>query len=267
MFKNTRTVQCAAAIIAVCGVMGQANAEIELDGVRDGDNYNSNEIVSWYSGHQTENSIYGDFDNPLGTTKIRYGTDTRAGDASGIEYFFLFVQAPLHAKNMIWQDLDWKGTDYPIGNVDPNAGLTEDDVSSYRIHHETHHSPGDMKLDFGGATGSEKIIFVDSDGDGVFEADIDGNVDNLFGLIDSKDSADYLFDNGLATTALSLNRDRTMSYEFQFALDPTANNALLDLVRNGVEMHLSPERGLPVPAPASAAVLGLGGLSMLRRRR
>ncbi len=247
---------------------GSAGASITMDGIfGGGDSYASNELVTWYSGHQTANSIYGDFNNQSATTKIRYGTGTRAGDNSGTEYFFLFVEAPLFAKNMIWQDLDWKGADFPIGNLDPNAGLTEADVASYRIHHETHHNPGDMKLDFGGATGSEKIVFVNGSGNGVFEADIDGNADNLFGLVDSKDSVDYLFDNSLATQALSLNRDMTMSYEFQFELDATTNNALLDIVRNGIEFHLSPERGLPVPAPASAAIFGMSGLALMRRRR
>ena len=243
--KNTFT---AALILAV--ISGTASADVVLDGVKDGDTYLNSESVSWYQGHQTQNSIYGDFDDQLGSTTISYG------ESGG--FFYLFVEAPLYAKNMIWQDAD-------IGTVP--GGLVEADVASYRTHHETHHSPGTMNLDFNGATGSEKFIFVDGNGDEAFKADIDGNVDNAFGLIAAMDSVDYLFDNSLATHDLSINRNQTMSYEFKFAIDQIQNEAILDLVRNGIELHLSPERGLPVPTPGSLALLGLGGLGMIHRRR
>ena len=63
-----------------------------------------------------------------------------------------------------------------------------------------------------------------------------------------------------------------MAFEYQFALDPAENNALLDVVRDGgvIEYHLSPERGLvptQVPEPSSALLAMLGGLSLLRRKR
>ena len=263
-----------AAALILTAVSGTASASILLDGRSDGaSSYGNSETVSWFNNHKTEFSIYGDSNNPLGTTTIQYGVDELAGETSGAEYFFLYVEVPLYAKNMIWQDNDWKN-DYPLSNTDPNVGLTEADVASYRVHHETHHNPGDMKLDFKTATDSSNAVFVDSSGVKQFTADLAGNADSAFGLIGFKDSADYLLDNGISTMELSLARDTTMSFEFQFALDAAQNTELLNLVRNGIEFHLSPERGLTqvIPEPSSLIVWSLIGLSFAgigrwRRRR
>jgi hypothetical protein len=245
-------------------------AVFTLDGIFDGaPPYSTSEVVSWYNGHRpAPDSIYGDENNQLGRTTIHYGVGTLAG--GGADYFFLYVEAPLDAKNMIWQKLDWKNN-YPLPNTDPLVGLTEADVASYRVHHETHHNPGDMKLDFKGATGSEVAIYNDATGDKVFEADLAGDATNAFGLVGYMDSVDYLLDNGICTEDLCLARDTPMSLEFQFALNSDQNNALLGHIRNGIEFHLSPERGLSVPVPATlplmATALGVLGLFGWRRKR
>jgi hypothetical protein len=169
------------------------------------------------------------------------------------------------------RDVDWKNT-YPLTNTDPNAGLIEEDIASYRTHHETHHKPGDMKLDFKTATGSEKLVLNNSSGDKddkEFTANLGGDADNVFGLVGFKDSVDYLIDSGLATEELSLARDTKMSFEFQFVLDSAQNNAFLTLFDNGIEFHLSPERGLnPVPVPSTMLLLcsGLIGLAGFRKK-
>lgn len=226
--------------------------------------------VAWYNGHENSNSIYGTEANPRFTTTVRYGNDDT--------YFWLFIEVPLYSKNMIWDgNVDWK-KDYPISNLDPTKGLTEDDVASYRTHHETHHDPGDMKLDFKGATGSEKIIF------GPYEADLANfNSKNLPGLATGgyKDSVDYLVDNGLVFNAdgtvydpnepshildktYSLNRDVTMSFELVFAIDE--KDSILTALGNPIDLHTSPERGL-VPEPSSTLLLGLASMGMLLRRK
>jgi len=243
----------AAAFLASLTTSYGQTPSVTLDGIYNSEDvYTNSETVTWFNGHKSDESIYGDFDNQSFTTTIRYGIAELDGDDT-TRYFFLHVEAPLIAKNMIW------------GN-----NLTEDDLASYRIQHETHHRVGDLNLDFGGATGSEKLIFLNAVGAGEFEAQLAGGSDSDFGLIEHKDSVDYLIDSGISTLDSSLARDTTMSFEFQFAIDENGNSqgeALVALARNGLEFHLSPERGLTVPEPSSSLLIGLSSLAFLLRRK
>lgn len=63
-----------------------------------------------------------------------------------------------------------------------------------------------------------------------------------------------------------------MSFELQFKLNPTKNQEILELARNGLDYHLSPERGgtstQVVPEPSSTLLVGLlSCLCLLIRRR
>lgn len=227
--------------------MGSYAQTIEYDGIlTPEDNYSNVEIVTWYNSHGS--SSYGDFDSQYYNTFIRYGVGTVDGDTSGTQYFFLFAESPLEAKNMVWGD-----------------GMTDDEISQY----------GDQ-LSFSKATGSEKIEFVNHKGDSILKVDIgsDGKLDKKakdFGLLSYKDSVMYLLDNGISTEDSSSASNFTMSVEMQFALDPAKNQLILDAARNGLDFHLSPDRGLIpdlVPEPSSTLLFGLlATLGLLRRKR
>lgn len=163
-------------------------AQITWDGIYNSvnDAYTSSESVTWYNGHGTKNSYY----NP-DTTTIRYAT------YGG--YFYLYAEVPLYAKNMVWAD--------DLSLIDPAV------VDSYRQGEDNlHQDPGRFdKLDFGTATGSEKLVF---DGITADLADSSGNV---------KDSYDYLLANSLFGVGMnstdnttSLNYDVPMAFEFRF---------------------------------------------------
>jgi len=254
---------------AVCAPFGAAavllgslsidvDAQITLDGVLSvGDNYSNSTLVTYFNGHD---DTYGDFENQTYQTLVYYGTGTLAGDDSGTEYFFVLAEAPIQIKNMVWGD-----------------GMTESDIAAYGT-----------DMDFSKATGSEELNLLDSDGGEILTVDLGSNLDGGggkkskggtsgedIGFIDFKDSADFLIDNGLATFDSSSASTRTMSYEMRFALDSDANQEVIDALENGIDFHLSPDRGqngiVPpavVPEPSAALLIGAAGmLCLLRRRR
>ncbi len=59
---------------------------------------------------------------------------------------FAYLEAPLAQKNLVWA-------------ADP-ADLLASDIDPYRLQHETHHNSGDLNLNYGTATDSEKVIFL-----------------------------------------------------------------------------------------------------------
>ena len=256
-------------LIGPVGVAEASTVPINLDGMFDGsDSYDNSATVKWYNGHQ-QKSIYGDFDDQRGTTTIHYGINTLAG--TNDEYFFLYADVPLYAKNMIWQANPWSN---PLANNNSAIGLTEADVEPYRAQY-SHHGDKVLILDFGRATGSEKLVLNNSDGDKQFKAHLAGDVSTHhdldpvgdFGFVAFMDSVDYLFDNNLADEYLSLARYTKMSFEFQFEKDSTKNAAFVALFDNGIEFHLSPERGNPVPVPGAVYLLGSGLIGMAGIRR
>ena len=249
----THAVAVAAWAIAANTGYGQA-LKVSLDGiVTAADNYSGMETVEFYNGH--DSSTYGTFANQSFTTQIRYGVAQKAGETTGQQYFFMYAEVPLYAKNMVW-----------------GAGMTSEEVAQYG-----------KRLDFGEATGSEKFIFMTSSGSELFTVDFGaapplGNGGQTdygtagLGLIAFKDSVSYLLENNLATSGKSGSSDfhnMTMSVEMQFALDPTKNNQLIQAARNGINVHLSPDRGLTsiVPEPSTTLLLGFLSVAGLVRRR
>lgn len=241
-----------AAASFAAGITAGSGQNLTLDGVFNpaNDQYASFETVSWYNGH--DDTTYGTFATQSYKTTIRYGVAEKAGGPAGQKYFFMFADVPLYAKNMVW-----------------GAGMTDEEVSQYG-----------KRLDFSGATGSEKFIFMNSNGSENFTVDFGaappqgtgGNTDygvNGLGLIDFRDSVSYLLSNGLATSGKSGSssaHDVTMSVEMQFALNPSANAQLVQLARNGINVHLSPDRGL-IPEPSTTLLFGLFSVAGLLRRK
>ena len=219
-------------------------------------------------------SVYGNsITEQLETTTVHYGSGTLEGGSS-TEYFFLYLEAPLYAKNLIWDENEGNTTA-------PFTVLTPLDLAPYLGHYGNHHDVNKFKMNFKTATGSEKVEINDANGSAVFAANFAGDADSDFGLVGYKDSYDYVIDNNLCDDSLCLERNRTMAFEFQFTKNTTDNDALIGNITNGLEFHLSPERRttivpstIPVRQPCRfssrpcwASELWDGGDGKRRRKR
>ena len=238
---------------------------VTLDGFYDAsnDNYTTSTTVGWVNGHELKNgnSVYGDASGSADSwdqTNVRYGYDEQQ------DYFFLYIEVPIYAKAMEWDDSG-------------NAATTIANFWRYDLGGKNLHGEDDKtnSLDFNNATGSEKLEFLNKDitlnskgkvNDVAFTADLDGNVDDKWGLVDSKDSVDYILESGKGTTSLSLNPDIPMAFEFKFdTTDSSFEEAtILASLERGVVFHLSPEM---IPEPSSTLLLGMSSVIMLLRRK
>ncbi len=275
---TSRITMIAGVVFMVCLATSLASADVvsfDLDGIIDGnDSYSMTKQVRWYNGH--DSSTYGTINSTTDTTTVHYGSDA--------SNFFVYVEVPIYAKNMIWS------RSIAVAGGDPNVELTTDDLDKNGPY-------GKDRLDMNGATGSEYMGFGNSGWDVWADlgwASATGTLDgympydfgngNPYGFVDFKNSVNYIYDNGLYTGNLkggtyladvlkdttSLNRDMPLSFEFKFDLDAAKNNAFLALLDTPVNVHLSPDRGLmaaDVPEPATMSLLALGGLAALRRRK
>ena len=238
---------------------------VTLDGFYDAsnDNYTTSTTVGWVNGHELKNgnSVYGDASGSADSwdqTNVRYGYDEQQ------DYFFLYIEVPIYAKAMEWDDSG-------------NAATTIANFWRYDLGGKNLHGEDDKtkSLDFNNATGSEKHEFLNKEitlnskgkvNDVAFTADLDGNVDDKWGLVDSKDSVDYILESGKGTTSLSLNPDIPMAFEFKFdTTHPSfVESTILDSLERGVVFHLSPEM---IPEPSSTLLLGMSSVIMLLRRK
>ena len=246
-------------------VQGQS---VTLDGFYDAsnDNYTTSTTVGWVNGHELAkgNSVYGDASGSADSwdqTNVRYGYDAQQ------DYFFLYIEVPIYAKAMEWDN---------SGNAATTiANFWRYDLGGKNLHGEDSKT---NSLDFSNATGSEKLEFLNSDitievdGKGkasydvAFTANLYGSVDNIWGLVDSKDSVDYILESGKGTTSLSLNADIPMAYEFKFNTEDVSfdEDTILASLERGVVFHLSPEM---IPEPSSTLLLGMSSVIMLLRRK
>ncbi len=220
---------------------------ITVDGVRDGnDAYTNSFIVNWTNEHHNHGSIFAD-----GTDETTVWWELNSGS------YFLFIEAPLVAKNMIW-----------------GAGVSATELALYDVHNmhiETSGNPhhGTLSgIDYNKAVGSEKAIF-----DGITAKLKDDSVSGANGLVANATSRDYLVNNAICDTTDCAATTTTMSFEFEFDLSAGDFSSLLNgIAADGIEFHLSPERGalsVSVPEPGTLALLGIGlfGMGLARRKR
>jgi hypothetical protein len=124
--KTASGAVCLASALAFLVAPGISSAgSFTFDGINTaGDMYTESFSAPWFNGHGTDKSNY----KPGGgqMTTVLYGTGTDNAESSGPTYSWLFLEVPLYAKTMVW-----------------GAG---------------------QSLDFGKATGSEKVVFGTSPG-------------------------------------------------------------------------------------------------------
>ena len=249
---------------------------VTLDGFYNAsnDNYTTSTTVGWVNGHELKkgNSDYGDGTGPASSwdqTNVRHGYDANK------DYFFLYIEVPIYAKAMEWDNSGDAATTI--------ANFWRYDLGGKNLHGEDDKT---NSLDFSNATGSEKLEFLAGDivlgeyeeNKGklertvnyavAFTADLDGDVDSKWGLVNSKDSVDYIIDSAKGTRSLSLNPDIPMAFEFKFDANDGSfdEDTILASLERGVVFHLSPEMAL-IPEPSSALLMGISSVIMLLRRK
>jgi hypothetical protein len=176
----------------------------------------------------------------------------------------LFFEVPTYARRMIWND----DAHYNGSNFDSNWGIPKEYLDAYL--EGSHHSSG-VNMSYGTQTGSEYFQL-----NGLSFPKIKWQDEDANGLNDNftwKTSREYIIDNGLGTTSLSLQFDMTASIELMWNSLPSEAAAMAYVNNiNDMELHLSDEaRGLPpvtnVPESGSSMVLLLIALVSLAAYR
>jgi len=261
-----RVLMIATRLAMLAGVVfsGSARALPTVDGFLGAGEYSHSFEAGWYNVHQAAYTKYKAADNLM--TTVYWEQDASKSN------FWLYVAAPIEAKNMIW------GTGFTAAEAlsyyqlwcSPSSGTAALDGSNCTHHKDGFTTFSTSKTGYGDMTGSEKVDI------GAFTADLAGAADaklNNISVLDYKDSVDYVIASlGCNTTNCDASTT-PMAFEFRFgALTDTQRDGLISYVQtNKLAFHLSPERGFvsAVPEPETYAMLlaGLGLLGFVARRR
>jgi len=275
-------------IAATLVLSGPVFATPVVDGHLGDNEYSNSFTASWYNGH-----------NQAGSQYQKGGSqETTVWWQSTQDRFFLYLEAPLEAKNMVWGNgfTEDELRLYYQHWCSPNDGNPAADDGSNCSHHKKGFDTFKNKADYKGMTGSEKVIF----GSGKFKQDKKGftafDAKHLTGvladlakasdpvtignsylglsLVNYRDSVAYVKTNYSCNTNGCAAYDIPMAFEFEFgALSNDNRDQLIsDIQTFGLEFHLSPERGAAptqVPEPGGVALLGMGlaALGWARRKR
>jgi len=255
-------------LVAACMMAGSpAFSDPVVNGFMSAGEYEHSFTTGWYNGHKPLGSQYQKADSFV--TDVWY-TSTSSN-------FYLYIEAPVEVKNMIW-GTGFSGAqaiEYYQHWCSPNDGNAAALDGSNCAHHDDGYAKflAD-KTDYGSMTGSEKVIFA-----GGYKADLAGNAGaSLLGnsLLYYKDSVDYVIASlGCDTTDCGANTT-PMSFEMKFGAFTQAQieSLIASIQSEELEFHLSPEWGgdghvTRVPEPGTLALFGLGlvGLGLSRRKQ
>lgn len=229
-----------------------------VDGFKSTGEYSNSFKAGWYNGHNESGSQYQKAGNH--TTNV-YWENTASN-------FFLYIEAPIEAKNMIWGTgfNDAEALTYYQHWCSPNDGNAAAlDGSNCDHHNKGFDTFKADKTDFKGMTGSEKVTFGSDDKKITGDLAGGASAGSFYGgIIEYKDSVDYVF-GALGCDNINCDAsDTPMAFEFKFGntFDTTQINMLISNIKiNELEFHLSPERGgatATTPEPSSITLLGLG---------
>ncbi|MCP4323382.1 MAG: hypothetical protein GY951_00875 [Psychromonas sp.] len=253
-----------AVIIATFVIIPSVNAIPIVDGFASENEYSNYMAVKWYNDHEPDGSQF----PKAGDQKTAVYYDW----SSATNNFYLYLEAPLAAKNMIWGS-GWTKEEallYYQQWCSPSDGVADEthDGGSCGHHKDGFDTFVNKKGSFHDMTYSEKVIFAG------IEVSLAGNIpekdeskkkgkkkgkkkdEPKSNKFEYKDSVDYVINKLNCDINDCEENDTPMAFEFLFnGYSEGDYLAMLDLIeKNGVIFHLSPERGGPgsdsnVPTP------------------